>query len=62
VTKDNTTIVEGGVRGRREGRIAQIKREIDDTDSDWDREKLQDGWPSWPAAWPWSRSRGTRWS
>ena len=24
------------------GRIAQIKREIDDTDSDWDREKLQE--------------------
>src|SRR5688500_15982927 len=43
VTKDNTTIVEGG--GSEEdvkGRIAQIKREIDDTDSDWDREKLQE--------------------
>ena len=24
------------------GRVAQIKREIDDTDSDWDREKLQE--------------------
>ncbi len=43
VTKDDTTIVEGG--GAEEdvkGRIAQIKREIDDTDSDWDREKLQE--------------------
>ena len=43
VTKDNTTIVEGG--GSSEdvaGRIAQIRREIDDTDSDWDREKLQE--------------------
>jgi len=43
VTKDETTIVEGG--GSEEdvkGRIAQIKREIDDTDSDWDREKLQE--------------------
>ena len=43
VTKDDTTIVEGG--GTEEdvkGRIAQIKREIDDTDSDWDREKLQE--------------------
>ncbi|MGH9044445.1 MAG: chaperonin GroEL [Acidimicrobiales bacterium] len=43
VTKDDTTIVEGG--GSAEdvrGRIAQIKREIDDTDSDWDREKLQE--------------------
>ncbi len=43
VTKDETTIVEGG--GSEEdlkGRIAQIKREIDDTDSDYDREKLQE--------------------
>ncbi|MDQ1374793.1 MAG: chaperonin GroEL [Actinomycetota bacterium] len=43
VEKDTTTIVEGG--GKPEdvkGRIAQIKREIDDTDSDWDREKLQE--------------------
>src|SRR2546430_10722597 len=43
VTKDNTTIVEGGGnQADVEGRIAQIKREIDDTDSDWDREKLQE--------------------
>ena len=43
VNKDETTIVEGaGSSRRREGRIAQIKREIDDTDSDWDREKLQE--------------------
>src|SRR5450759_3245106 len=43
VTKDDTTIVEGG--GNEDdvkGRIAQIKREIEDTDSDWDREKLQE--------------------
>jgi chaperonin GroEL len=43
VTKDNTTIIDGA--GNSEdvaGRIAQIKREIDDTDSDWDREKLQE--------------------
>ena len=43
VDKDNTTIVEGGgAEGDVKGRIAQIKREIDDTDSDWDREKLQE--------------------
>ena len=43
VTKDDTTIVEGGGSdGDVKGRIAQIKREIDDTDSDWDREKLQE--------------------
>ena len=43
VTKDDTTIVEGAGRADDvKGRIAQIKREIDDTDSDWDREKLQE--------------------
>ena len=43
VTKDDTTIVEGS--GKEEdvkGRIAQIKGEIEKTDSDWDREKLQE--------------------
>jgi chaperonin GroEL len=43
VDKDNTTIIEGaGDEAEVKGRIAQIKREIDDTDSDWDREKLQE--------------------
>jgi chaperonin GroEL len=43
IDKDNTTIVEGaGDEADVKGRIAQIKREIDDTDSDWDREKLQE--------------------
>jgi chaperonin GroEL len=43
VTKDTTTIVDGaGSDDDIKGRIAQIKREIDDTDSDWDREKLQE--------------------
>ncbi|MGH9262985.1 MAG: chaperonin GroEL, partial [Acidimicrobiales bacterium] len=43
VTKDTTTIVDGaGSEDDIKGRIAQIKREIDDTDSDWDREKLQE--------------------
>src|SRR5437763_1873762 len=43
ITKDDTTIVEGaGSEDDVKGRIAQIKREIDDTDSDWDREKLQE--------------------
>jgi len=43
VSKDETTIVEGG--GKKadvEGRIAQIKAEIENTDSDYDREKLQE--------------------
>jgi chaperonin GroEL len=43
ITKDNTTIVEGaGDKADVEGRIGQIKAEIDNTDSDWDREKLQE--------------------
>lgn len=43
VTKDETTIVEGaGDGGQIEGRVTQIRREIDNTDSDYDREKLQE--------------------
>ncbi len=43
VTKDNTTIVDGaGDEADINGRVAQLKREIEDTDSDWDREKLQE--------------------
>jgi chaperonin GroEL len=43
ITKDETTIVGG--KGNSEdvaGRIAQLKKEIENTDSDWDREKLQE--------------------
>ncbi len=43
VTKDTTTIVDGG--GSHEAvadRVAQIRREIAESDSDWDREKLQE--------------------
>ena len=43
VTKDETTIIEGaGDEADITGRINQIKTEIDNTDSDWDREKLQE--------------------
>jgi chaperonin GroEL len=43
ITKDDTTIVEGaGESADVEGRINQIKAEIENTDSDWDREKLQE--------------------
>ncbi len=43
ITKDDTTIVEGaGDTADVEGRVSQIKAEIDNTDSDWDREKLQE--------------------
>ena len=43
ITKDETTIIEGsGSREDVDGRIAQIKAEIENTDSDYDREKLQE--------------------
>jgi chaperonin GroEL len=43
VTKDDTTVIEGaGSKDEVKGRISQIKAEIDKTDSDWDREKLQE--------------------
>ena len=43
VTKDETTIVEGGgTQSDIQGRINQIKSEIENTDSDYDREKLQE--------------------
>jgi chaperonin GroEL len=43
VTKDNTTVIDGaGDADRVEGRVNQIKAEIENTDSDWDREKLQE--------------------
>ncbi|WP_243073863.1 chaperonin GroEL [Microbacterium sp. SS28] len=43
ITKDETTIVEGaGESSQIEGRVTQIRREIENTDSDYDREKLQE--------------------
>ncbi len=43
VTKDDTTVVEGkGSAEAIQGRIAQIKRELEETDSSYDREKLQE--------------------
>ncbi|MDR2106642.1 MAG: chaperonin GroEL [Coriobacteriales bacterium] len=43
VTKDTTTIVDGdGKKSEIEARVAQIRTEIDNTDSDFDREKLQE--------------------
>ena len=43
VTKDTTTIVDGaGSREEVAGRVAQIRQEIENSDSDWDKEKLQE--------------------
>ncbi|MHB8332499.1 MAG: chaperonin GroEL, partial [Candidatus Dormibacteria bacterium] len=43
VTKEDTTFVEGrGDQAQLKARVKEIERQIDDTDSDWDREKLQE--------------------
>ncbi|MHB1212234.1 MAG: chaperonin GroEL [Candidatus Nanopelagicales bacterium] len=43
VTKDNTTVIDGGgSEADVEARVAQIRAEIERTDSDWDKEKLQE--------------------
>ena len=43
ISKDNTTIIDGGgSESDVKARIKQIEREIENTDSDWDREKLQE--------------------
>ncbi len=43
IDKDNTTIVEGGGRGEDiDGRVKTIKTQIEETSSDYDREKLQE--------------------
>ncbi len=43
VTKDDTTVIDGaGAADEVAGRVSQIRNEIENTDSDWDREKLQE--------------------
>ncbi len=43
ISKDNTTIVDGaGNKNDVSARVTEIRREIENTDSDWDREKLQE--------------------
>ena len=43
ITKDNTTIIDGaGVKAEIEARVSQIRQQIEDTTSDYDREKLQE--------------------
>ena len=57
IDKENTTIVDGaGKKKEIEGRCAQIRAQIEETTSDYDKEKLRSGWPSSPAAW---RSSGS---
>jgi chaperonin GroEL len=43
VTKDSTTLIDGGgVQSDIDARVQQLRREIEETDSDWDREKLSE--------------------
>jgi len=43
ITKDSTTIIDGaGDKAEVASRVTEIRREIENTDSDWDREKLQE--------------------
>ena len=57
VDKDNTTLIEGaGKAADIQGRVKLIRRQIDETTSDYDKEKLQERLMSSPAAWPSSMS------
>ena len=48
ITKEETTIVEGkGSKQNIEGRIAQIRKQLEETTSDFDREKLQERLANW---------------
>lgn len=52
IDKDNTTIVEGGGKTQEiKGRIGQIRKQIENTTSDYDRKNCKNGWPNWPAGW-----------
>ena len=43
ITKDDTTVIEGaGTKDKIDARVKQIRREVEDTTSDYDREKLQE--------------------
>jgi len=57
IDKDNTTVIDGaGKKKDIEGRISQIKAQVEETTSDYDREKLQERLASWRAALRSSRS------
>ena len=48
IDKDNTTIIEGsGKTSAIEGRIKQIRVQIEETTSDYDKEKLKSDWQKW---------------
>ena len=52
IDKDNTTLVEGsGKKKDIEGRIGQIRQQIEDTTWTTTARSCRNAWPSWPAAW-----------
>jgi len=52
IDKDNTTIIDGaGAKKDIEGRVGEIRKQIEDTTSDYDREKLRSASRSSWAAW-----------
>lgn len=53
IGKENTTIIDGaGQAAEIEARVKQIRIQIEEATSDYDRESCKSAWPSWPAAWP----------
>ncbi len=51
INKDTTTIIDGvGEEAAIQGRVAQIRKQIEEATSDYDREKLQERVANWPAA------------
>ena len=53
VEKENTTIIEGaGKRGDIQGRIKEIRREIENTALTMIVKSCKNAWPSWPVVWP----------
>ena len=67
IDKDNTTIVDGaGARSALEGRVKQIRAQIEETTSDYDREKLAgtlgeiDWWRRCNQCWCGNRNRNER--
>jgi len=58
VAKENTTIIDGaGKPDEIKGRVDQVRRQIEEATSDYDKEKLQERVASWPAVW-----RSSRWA
>lgn len=50
VSKDNTTVINGkGEKEKIAARVGQIKKQIETTTSDYDRENCRNVWQNWPA-------------